>query len=602
MIRFLYKNDVILLNIMIKKENEIEIMRHSLSHIMAAAVLELWPDVKFAIGPAIENGFYYDFDFGKEKAGEDDLKKIEKKMNYIIKRNIKFEKSELSVKDAIDREKKGKQPYKAELIEDLRRTGEKTVSYYKLGDFEDLCRGPHIESSGKIAKGSFKLAKLAGAYWCGDEKNKMLTRIYGAAFASKKELDEYLNMLAEAEKRDHRKLGKELGLFVFSDLIGPGLPMYTAKGAVVRNEIIKYSNELQKKIGYNEVHTPNINKAELFKISGHYDKYKDDMLRVVSNYTDEEYYLKPMSCPQHTQLYASQKRSYKELPYRVSDFANLYRDEKPGELSGLSRLKCFSQDDGHSFCREDQIKDEFLSVLGVISKAMKTYNMEYIIRLSLWDPNNQSKYLGDGKVWEKSQKLLEGILKENKIDYHKEEGEAAIYGPKMDLISKDSLGREWQISTIQLDFIMPERFGLTYINEKGEEETPVMIHRAIVGSPERFMGILIEHYAGAFPVWLSPVQVKIISVGEKHIKYCQELAEEFKENDIRVEVDDHDETVGNKIRKAVGEKIPYILVAGDKEMSSKKLAVRDRGSRETREIGKNNFIKEIKEKVKDKSF
>ncbi len=587
---------------MIKKDDNLEVARHSLAHIMAAAVFELWPNVRFAIGPATENGFYYDFDFGKDKVSENDLIKIEKKMNHIIRRGLKFEKSELSVEEAINKEKKAKQLYKLELIQDLKKGGEKKVCYYELGNFKDLCRGPHIESSGKIAKGSFKLTKLAGAYWRGDEKNKMLTRIYGVAFASKKELDEYLNMLAEAERRDHRKIGKEQGLFIFSDLIGPGLPVYTDKGAIVRNEIIKYSNELQREIGYNEVHTPNINKAELFKISGHYDKYKDDMFRVASNYSDEEYYLKPMNCPHHTQLYGSRKRSYKELPYRVSDFANLYRDEKPGELSGLSRLRCFSQDDGHCFCREDQIKDEFVSVLGVINKAMKTYNMEYEIRLSLWDPDNPDKYLGDAKVWEKSQKLLEDILKENKISYRKKEGEAAIYGPKMDLISKDSLGREWQISTIQLDFIMPERFGLTYVNEEGKEETPVMIHRAIVGSPERFMGILIEHYAGAFPVWLSPVQVKIISVGEKHIDYCRKLAGEFAENNVRVEIDDNNETVGNKIRKAAGEKVPYVLVIGDREMSSEKLAVRDRGKTKIREIAKDKFVKEIEEKVKHRIF
>ena len=591
-----------------------EIMRHSLSHVLAAAVKELWPEAKFAIGPAIENGFYYDIDFGKNtnshesatnknesRIREDDLINIEKKMKHLIKQNLKFERSEIDVDEALAREEGVGQVYKAELIADLKKEGEKKVGYYKLGKFEDLCRGPHLDNTNKLAKAGFKLTKLAGAYWRGDEKNKMLTRIYGVAFADKAELDNYLKMVKEAEARDHRKLGKELGLFVFSDLVGPGLPLYTAKGAAIRREIIKYSNELQKSIGYEEVHTPNMNKADLFKVSGHYDKYKDDMFRVVSNYTDEEYYLKPMNCPQHTQIYASRMRSYKDLPMRVADFANLYRDERPGELSGLTRLRSFCQDDGHCFCREDQIKAEFLAVLNIIRQAMKTYGMDYWIRLSLRDPQRPEKYLGDPAVWEKAQAVLEEILVENKIEYKRAEGEAAIYGPKMDLMSKDALGREWQISTIQLDFIMPERFGLKYVDSAGEQKTPVMIHRAIVGSPERFLGVLIEHYAGAFPVWLSPAQVKLVAVSEKHIEYCEHLAKEFRDSDIRVEVDSSNETVGNKIRKAVAEKVPYMLVIGDKEAGSENLMVRDRGSDQTRGVGKKEFIDEVKNKIKDRN-
>ncbi|MDD4611134.1 MAG: threonine--tRNA ligase [Patescibacteria group bacterium] len=586
-----------------KNESEqldLEIIRHSLSHVMAAAVKEIWPKVFFAIGPAIENGFYYDLDFDGQKISEEDLKKIEDKMKEIIKNNFKFERFEMGIDEAIDKEGLAGQIYKKELISDLKTAGESKVSYYTLGNFTDLCRGPHVASTQEINPEAFKLTKLAGAYWRGDEKNKMLTRIYGVAFGTKDELDNYLKMLEEAEKRDHRKLGKELGLFIFSDLVGPGLPIYTKKGAIIRKEIINYSNELQSAIGYEEVHTPNMNKGELFKVSGHYDKYKEDMFHVVSNYTDEEYFLKPMNCPQHTQIYASQVRSYKDLPIRIADFANLYRDERPGELSGLTRLRCFCQDDGHAFCREDQIKDEFKAVLEAINKAMITYGMKYNIRLSLWDPNEPQKYLGEPAIWEKSQKLLEEILIENNIKYFRAEGEAAIYGPKMDLISEDSLGRKWQISTIQLDFIMPQRFGLSYVDSDGKEKTPVMIHRAIVGSPERFLGVLIEHYAGAFPVWLSPVQVKIISVGEKHIEYCKKLAQEFKDNEIRVEVDDSSETVGNKIRKAIGEKVPYILVVGDKEIESGKLAVRDRGSKDMRLLEKVEFIAEVVEKVKSK--
>ena len=584
-----------------KNMNEnLEILRHSLSHVLAAAVSELYPKAKFAIGPAVENGFYYDIDFGEEKIGEEALKEIEKKMKHLAKQNLRFERSERSMDEALAFEKERGQDYKIELIEDLRVQGETSVSYYASGKFTDLCRGPHVEHTGKIAEGSFKLTKLAGAYWRGDEKNKMLTRIYGVAFEAKKELEDYLFMLAEAEKRDHRKLGKELGLFIFSDLIGPGLPVYTNKGAIIRREIIKYSNELQSAIGYEEVHTPNMNKAELFKVSGHYDKYKEDMFKVVSNYSEEEYFLKPMNCPQHTQVFASQTRSYKELPVRIADFANLYRDERPGELSGLTRLRCFCQDDGHCFCREDQIREEFLAVLVAIKKAMITYGMEYTIRLSLWDSSESEKYLGSTEVWEKSQKLLEEILVENKIEYFKAEGEAAIYGPKMDLISHDSLGRKWQISTIQLDFIMPERFGLKYVDADGKEKTPVMIHRAIVGSPERFLGILIEHYAGAFPVWLSPVQIKVLSVGEGHIEHVKKMVQEFKEKGIRAEADDSSETVGNKTRKAVNERTPYILVVGDKEMNSENLAVRDRGSREAREILKEDFVSEVLNKIKER--
>ncbi|MDO8592477.1 MAG: threonine--tRNA ligase [bacterium] len=580
-----------------ENNQKLEAIRHSLSHIMSMAVEELYPKVGLGAGPAIENGFYQDYDF-PETITPEILPKLEKRMKEILKENLEFVQHDVDYDEAYKFYKHD--PYKTGFIDDLKAAGEKKVSFYKSGRFDNLCAGPHVASTKEINPQAFKLTKIAGAYWRGSEKNKMLTRIYGLAFATKQELDEYLKMMAEAEKRDHRKLGKELGLFVFSDLVGPGLPLYTFKGAIIRREIVNFSNELQKAIGYQEVHTPNMNKAELFKVSGHYEKYKEDMFRVVSNYTEEEYFLKPMNCPQHTQIYASQMRSYRDLPVRIADFANLYRDEKPGELSGLTRLRCFCQDDGHSFCREDQIKDEFLSVLSAINKAMKVYGMNYKVRLSLWDPEQPEKYLGEVSIWEKSQKLLEDILVDNKIDYYRAVGEAAIYGPKMDLISKDSLGREWQISTIQLDFIMPQRFNLTYIDESGKQKTPVMVHRAIVGSPERFLGILIEHYAGAFPVWLSPVQVKIVSVAEAHAEFSQELADEFKQNDIRVEVDDSDETVGNKIRKAVAEKVPYMLVIGDREMSSDKLAVRDRGEKTTREIGKQEFMQEVKEKVRSK--
>jgi threonyl-tRNA synthetase len=379
------------------------------------------------------------------------------------------------------------------------------------------------------------------------------------------------------------------------------LPIYTFRGTIVRKEIINYINELQKGIGFQEVHTPNINKAELFKVSGHYEKYKEDMLKVSSNYSKEEYFLKPMNCPQHTQIYASKSRTYRELPIRIADFANLYRDERPGELSGLTRLRCFCQDDGHSFCREDQIKDEFKNVLGIVKKALVTFGMNYKIRLSLWDPEKPEKYLGVPATWERSQKILENILNENKIEYEKAIGEAAIYGPKMDIITKDSLGREWQISTIQLDFIMPERFDLKYTDSDGSQKTPVMVHRAIIGSPERFLGILIEHFAGAFPLWLSPVQVVILPISEHQKEYADFVYNKIKEFDIRVELDDSNESLGKRIRNAKMQKVPYVVVLGDKEKDGNIITVEGR-TEKLEGITTEDFVKILKDEIKNKTL
>jgi len=581
-----------------KKEEKMEIIRHSICHLMSMAVQKLYPEVGLGFGPPIENGFYQDYGQLSEAFSLELLPKLEEEIKKMIKQGIKFEQHDVSFDEAYEYYKKDR--YKTEILDDLKKAGEKKVSFYKSDWFDNLCKGPHVKSTKEINPEAFKLTKIAGAYWKGDEKNEMLTRIYGVAFETKEELDEYLNRLVEAEKRDHRKLGQELDLFIFSDLIGPGMPMYTFKGAILRKLIIDYSDELQQKIGYRQVHTPNMNKAELFKVSGHYDLYKNDMLRVKSNYSDEEYFLKPMNCPQHTQIYASHLRSYRDLPIRIADFANLYRDEKPGELSGLSRLRCFCQDDGHCFLREDQVEQEFVSILGIIKEALDVYGLSYHIRLSLWDPNKKDQYIGEEEIWEKSQKLLENLLKKNKIDFEVGLGEAAFYGPKMDIIAKDAIGREWQISTIQIDFNMPKRFSLKYIDSEGKEQTPVMIHRAIIGSPERFMSILIEHYAGAFPVWLSPVQVKIISVGSGHVGHCEKLAADLFKHNIRVEVDSANETVGNKIRKASHEKIPYMLVIGDKEMQSDKLHVRIRGEEKVVELKEEDFISKILEEVKDK--
>ncbi len=586
--------------------------RHTLAHLLAAAVLELYPDAKPTIGPTVDNGFYYDFEFSKPIAAED-LKDIEKRMRKILPSWKEMKGQEVSADEA--RKFFKDNPYKLELIEEI-ATKNEPVSIYTAGPsiltspqslvpsplcFSDLCRGGHSENPSKeIAPDSFKLSRLAGAYWRGDEKNKMLTRIYGLAFSSKNELEDYEKQQEEARKRDHKKLGKELGLFVFSELVGPGLPLYTFKGATVRREIIKFCNELQTEIGYQEVHTPNMNKAELFKVSGHYEKYREDMFKVTSQYTDEEYFLKPMNCPQHTQIYAAEGRSYRDLPIRIADFANLYRDEKPGQLSGLTRLRSFCQDDGHSFCREDQIKDEFNLVLSAISKALKVYGMNYKIRLSLWDETKKEKYLGEPEVWEKSQKLLEEILRENKIEFFIGVGEAAIYGPKMDLITTDSLGREWQISTIQLDFIMPKRFDLKYTDKDGKEKTPVMVHRALIGSPERFMGVLIEHYGGNFPLWLSPIQVKVIPIAESHIEAAKKINVLLRNKMLRSEVDLSNDGFGKKVRNAKNARIPYFIIIGDKDVAANKVTLESRDKGQIGQLDAEEVVKRLEEEVRDR--
>ncbi len=598
------------------EHSPIETARHSMAHVVAAAVEKLYPGAKFGVGPVVEHGFYYDIKTD-EPITESDLKRIEKEARSIAKRGHDFVREEMPIDDAIAYFAERKQDYKVSLLKDLKERGTtkmseeelqdvggdvSTVSVYKTDEFVDLCRGPHVENSKEIPVLGLKLHKVAGAYWRGNADNDQLTRVYGFLFETKEQLKEHLHLLEEAKKRDHRKLGKQQGLFIFSELIGPGMPVYTPKGTIVRNEIINYSRELNGQIGFQELHTPNMNKAELFKTSGHYDKYKDDMFRVVSNYTDEEYYLKPMNCPQHTQVFASESRSYRDLPIRFSDFANLYRDEKPGELSGLTRLRCFSQDDGHSFCREDQIEDEFRSVLKAIQEALKVYGLDYYVRLSLRDEDEKEKYLGSDDVWKKSQSVLEKILKDEKLEYIAEEGEAAFYGPKMDIIARDSLKREWQISTIQIDLNMPVRFGLKYADADGSDKHPVMIHRALVGSPERFMAILIEHYAGSFPTWLAPDQVHIIPVStDNHLDGAKALQAELQAAGIRVSLDSADETVGKKIRKSVKMKVPYTLVVGDKELGGEEMTVRVRGQEEQVSMDKAKFIANVQKEISDRA-
>ena len=583
-----------------KKMSPLDTKRHSLAHILASAVLEMFPEAKLGIGPPTDNGFYYDFELPRTLIPED-LPLLEEKMRAVISENYTFEKAILPINTAIEKFTEAHQDYKVELIKKLKKEGTTEVSIYKTGDFIDLCRGPHIESTRELDPKSFTLAKTAAAYWLGDEKNPMLQRVYAYAFDSRKELKKYEQHLVEAKKRDHRKLGKQLDLFIFSDLIGPGLPIYTPKGYIVREEIIKFSRELNTKIGFQEVHTPNINKAELFKTSGHYDKYKEDMLSVNSNYSNEEYFLKPMNCPQHTQIFASKTRSYKDLPLRFSDFSNLYRDEKPGELSGLSRLKYFSIDDGHIFCREDQIEEEFNAVLGVIQEALSTYELAFYVRLSLRDPREKEKYLGSDELWESAESTLRDLVKKNNLEFVEAPGEAAFYGPKMDIIAKDALDREWQISTNQLDLNMPERFNLEYTAEDGTNKKPVMLHRGIVGSAERMMSLLIEHYEGKFPTWLAPVQVKILSVSEKFTKESKELEKKFKKHNIRVEADLREESVGKKIKDSIAEKVPYTIVFGEKEIESNMLPIRIRGKKETTELSFDDFIKKITEEISSRS-
>jgi len=598
-------------------EQNLEMLRHSLAHVLAAAIKELYPEVKLAIGPAIENGFYYDIDFGETKISDTDFPAIEKKMAYLMKQNLRFERSEFSVDEAIAKAKAEDQPYKQELIEDLKASGETGVSFYALkqGDkvlFEDLCKGPHIENTNKVKAGSFKLTKLAGAYWRGDEKNRMLTRIYAVAFAAKEELDEYLRLLEEAEKRDHRKVGRELDLYHIDDVVGMGLPLWHPKGAMLWRLIEDFWYQEHLKNGYELVRTPHVGNKSLWEQSGHWGFYNESMyppLEVGQTLKEsqdkesvkesEQYLLKPMNCPFHIRIYKNQPHSYRELPFRWAECGTVYRYEKKGQLSGLTRVRGFTQDDAHIICRTDQVEEELKQVVDFILFIYKSFGFkieDINVYLSVRDPEND-KYAGTDEGWALTESVLEKVAREKKLNISKDVGGAVFYGPKLDFKIKDALGREWQCSTLQFDFNLPERFDMTFVNNKGEQERPYMLHRALFGSYERFIGLLIEHYAGAFPVWLSPVQVKLVSVGESHIDHCYALAKELRQSGIRVEIDDSSETVGNKTRKAVAEKVPYILVIGDQEMASDKLAIRDRGSRETRELSKAEFIAEVQGKM-----
>jgi len=575
-------------------KNNLDNLRHSAAHLLAAAVMELWPKTLRTIGPAIENGFYYDFDFGDIKISEEDFPKIEDKMHEILNSWEGFEGREISKEEALKAYEDN--DYKKELIEEFASDGQK-LTFYKSGSYEDLCRGGHTENP-KEDLVHFKLLSVAGAYWRGNEKNKMLTRIYGTVFPTKEELDAYLSGIEEAKKRDHRKLGKELNLFLLSDEVGPGLLLLKPKGAIIRREIENLIINEQTKRGYQHVYTPHIGRKQLWKTSGHWDLYREKMYAPMK-IDDDEYLVKPMNCPFHMMIYKSQPRSYRELPLRIAEIATVYRYERPGELSGMLRVRHITQDDAHIFCRESQVVDEFIGVFDYMSFLLKTFGLDnFYLRLGLRSP--KEKYLGNDEVWKKAEKEIIKAIEKKGLDFVKSEGDAAFYGPKLDVVIKDAIGREWQCGTIQVDFMLADRFGLEYVNEEGKTERPVLIHRAPLGSTERFMGILIEHFAGAFPTWLNPVQVKVLPISEKHLEYANEVKNKLEQESVRVEVDERSETLGAKIRDAQMEKVNYMLVVGDKEVESESVTVRARSSKDQKSVSVNEFIKNLKEEIKNK--
>lgn len=575
-------------------QEELEHRRHSLAHLLAAAVMELWPDTKRTIGPAIEDGFYFDFQFS-QAIGDEDLPRIEKKMREILPAWTSFERHELSSEDA-KKEYPGNS-FKHELIDQFSGEGQ-TLTFYKSGSYWDLCRGGHSEGIANIDPGSFTLTKLAGAYWRGDEKNPQLTRIYGLAFETKAELDAHLAMLEEAKKRDHRKLGAELGLFAFSPLVGSGLPLFTPKGTVIRRMLDEFVWRLMKPYGYERVWIPHLAKSDLYKTSGHWDKFMDDIFHVSSKKSEEQFVLKPMNCPHHTQIFASEPRSYRDLPLRLSEVTTVYRDENTGQLAGLTRVRSITQDDAHIFCTLDQVKQEALSIYEIITKFYNAFGMPLRIRLSVDDPAHPEKYLGGKEVWEGAVATLKELLQDLGKEYELGVGEAAFYGPKIDFMAKDAIGREWQLATIQLDFNQPERFGLEYVAADGSKQRPVMVHRAISGSLERFTAVLIEHYVGAFPMWIAPEQVRLATVSDDFGPFAKELLAKLKVEDIRVTLDDSSEKVGKKIRNAAMMKTPWTIVIGAKEAEGGDFQIKVFGSEETKIVPAAGLIEAIKEAAK----
>lgn len=582
-----------------KNQPDINALRHSCAHLLAAAVKKLWPGTNNAIGPSIENGFYQDFDFGEHNISETDLPNIEKKMQEILATWGHFEEKEVTVDQA--RIDFADNPYKLELIEEFAIEGKK-ITENDPGGFLDLCKGGHSENPQKDLR-FFKLLSLAGAYWRGSEKNKMLTRIYGTAFSTKDELDNHLKMLSEAKKRDHKILGVVLDLFTFSPLVGSGLPLWTPKGTLVRNLLDEYVWQLRQKRGYQKVEIPHITKRDLYEKSGHWEKFKDDLFKITTR-EGHEFAMKPMNCPHHTQIYARKAWSYRELPQRYANTTTCYRDEQSGELSGLSRVRAFAQDDAHVFCRMSQVKEEFVKIWDIVHEFYPTFGFELRVRLSTHDPKTPEKYLGDEKRWADAENLLKDIAIEKKSDFYIGVGEAAFYGPKLDFMAFDSLGREWQVATIQLDMNMPERFDLTVTNEKGESERIVMIHAAIMGSIERFLSILIEHTSGNLPLWLSPTQVVILPLSDRHIERAKLIANSLQSNGIRIELDDSNETLGKKIRLHTLQKTPYLVIIGDKESQSATekptISVRKADGEDLGMLDLSDFIITLKDQIETK--
>ena len=587
-------------------EEELKSMRHSLAHIMAQAIQHLWPQAKFGVGPAIDNGFYYDIYLDNGTISEADLPKIEEEMRKIVAANYPFERRDVSVEEAIDWAIKGDQSFKVELLNDLKRSGTtvaselagekmgsvsdgdskvETVSLYSQGDYTDLCRGGHVDSTGKV--GAFKLTKTAGAYWRGNENNPQMQRIYGVAFATQEELDEYLNRLEIAKQRDHRKLGKELDLYTTSPLVGIGLPLFTPRGTILRDIVAQYSNQLRQKFGFEKVWTPHITKKDLYETSGHWAKFGEELFLVKSQETSDEMALKPMNCPHHTQIFASRPRSYRDMPVRYLETTTDYRDEKTGELGGLNRVRSLTQDDSHIFCRTDQIEGEINNLLSAARELYGSINMKLRVRLSYRDESDS--YLGDLSLWDSAQNQLKSAVEKVGLDYFEQEGEAAFYGPKIDFMATDAIGREHQVATVQLDFVQPQRFGLEYADNDGNFTTPVMIHCALLGSVERFLSVFIEHTGGWFPFWAAPEQVRILTINDTVLEYVDKittilsditLMKPVRYNDVRFAIDSRNESLGKKIREATSMKIPVQLIVGPKDMEANEVSVRTQSGEE----------------------
>ncbi len=568
---------------------------HSSAHLMAEAVQEFYPDAKFGIGPPIENGFYYDIDFGDHPISEDDLKKIEDKMIELARNKETFKREEISKKEALRYFEKKGDPYKLDLLEDLK---DGTITFYHQGNFTDLCRGPHIPSTDKIK--AVKLLSLAGAYWRGDEHNKMLTRIYGITFPKKSMLDDYLNRLEEAKKRDHKKLGRQLGIYLIDSMVGQGLPIWLPNGTIIRRNIEQFLREEQIRRGYTEVITPSIGNLELYKTSGHYPYYKDSQFPPIEM-DDEAFLLKPMNCPHHHRIYDSRMHSYRDLPVRLAEFGTVYRYEQSGELNGLSRVRGFTQDDAHIYCTHDQLKDEIKSCIELTQYVFGLFDMPVDIRLSFRDDNDQ-KYGGQAEYWERAQREIREVADEMGLTYHIEEGEASFYGPKIDFIIRDALGRKWQLGTVQVDYVMPERFDLTYIGPDNQKHRPVIIHRAPFGSMERFVSILIEHFSGEFPLWLVPRQVAVLPITDRQIPLADRYLSRLQENGIRAYTDHRSEQVGAKIRDAETQKIPYMLILGEKEEQNDTVSVRKHHKGDLGSLPFSDFLANILKEIETKAL